>query len=147
MNDAAIFAEYNVALARESEGLTLDPAVVRRGVEAVLRDSSKGIYFAACENDTPVGLLLVTYEWSDWRDGNFWWLQSVYVHPDYRSRGVFKTLLAHVLEQAQKDPAVCGFRLYVDARNQRAQEVYHRLDFERTNYQVLERLMFNPRPQ
>jgi ribosomal protein S18 acetylase RimI-like enzyme len=138
--DAATIAEYNVALARESEGMTLDPAVVRQGVEAVLRDAAKGIYFAAYENEKPVGMLLVTYEWSDWRNGNFWWLQSVYVHPDHRGRGVFKSLFAHVLEQAQKDPGVCGFRLYVDAHNQRAQEVYRRFQFERTNYQLLERL-------
>src|SRR5580658_1321278 len=102
MADAAVIAEYNLALAKESEGLTLDPAVVRPGVEAVLRDSTKGIYFAACEDGRLVGQLMVTYEWSDWRNGNFWWLQSVYVHPEFRSRGVFKSLFAHALEQAQK---------------------------------------------
>ncbi len=139
--DAAAIAEYNAALAKESEDMTLDPAIVRQGVEAVLRDAAKGVYFAACEGGKVVGQIMVTYEWSDWRNGNFWWLQSVYVHPDFRSRGVFKALFAHAVEQAKKSPDVCGFRLYVEEHNSRAQAAYHRLGFERTNYQVLERLL------
>jgi GNAT superfamily N-acetyltransferase len=138
--DAAVIANYNIALARESENLVLDASTVRRGVEAALRDPAKGIYFAAYEEGKMVGQIMVTYEWSDWRNGNWWWLQSVYVHPEHRSAGVFKSLLNYAREQAQKTPGTCGFRLYVDAENKRAQEVYHRLAFERTNYQVLERL-------
>jgi GNAT superfamily N-acetyltransferase len=138
--DAAVIAEYNIALAKETEDLTLDPAVVRPGVEAVLSDTAKGVYFAACEEGKLVGQLMVTYEWSDWRNGNFWWLQSVYVHPKFRARGVFKKLFAHALEQAQRIPDVCGFRLYVDAHNNRAQDVYHRLGLKKTDYQVMERL-------
>jgi GNAT superfamily N-acetyltransferase len=141
MSDAAVITEFNVVLALESEGMTLDPAVVRPGVEAVLRDPSRGTYFAACEDGRLIGLLLVTYEWSDWRNGNFWWLQSVYVHKDFRSKGVFKSLLAHIDEQARKSPDVCGFRLYVDNHNTHAQEVYRRLGLARTNYQILERLL------
>jgi ribosomal protein S18 acetylase RimI-like enzyme len=141
MADAAAIAAYNVALAKESEDLTLDPAVVRQGVEAALCDTAKGVYFAACEDGKLVGQIMVTYEWSDWRNGNFWWLQSVYVHPEFRARGVFKSLFAHALEQAQKDPQVCGFRLYVEDHNNRAQAAYHRLNFKRTNYQMLERLL------
>jgi ribosomal protein S18 acetylase RimI-like enzyme len=140
MADAAVIASYNVALAKESEDMTLEPTRVRQGVEAVLRDAAKGVYFAAEEDDKLVGQLLVTYEWSDWRNGNFWWLQSVYVHPEFRSRGVFKTLFAHALEQAQKTAQVCGFRLYVEAHNSRAQDVYHRLGLKKSDYQVLERL-------
>jgi len=141
MADAAMIAAYNVALAKESEDLILDPAVVGQGVEAVLRDAAKGVYFGAYEGEKLVGQIMVTYEWSDWRNGNFWWLQSVYVHPDFRSRGVFKSLFAYALEQAQKTPDVCGFRLYVEEHNSRAQEAYHRLGFKYTNYQVLERLL------
>lgn len=141
ISDAALIAEYNVALAQESENLALDPALVRKGVESVLCDSAKGVYFGAYDNDRIVGLLMVTYEWSDWRNGNIWWLQSVYVHPDYRSRGVFKSIYAHVVEQAKKNPEVCGFRLYVDAENKKAQDVYYRLEFEKTNYQVLEKML------
>jgi ribosomal protein S18 acetylase RimI-like enzyme len=139
--DAAAIAEYNVALAKESEDLTLEPAVVRQGVEAALRDAAKGVYFGAYEGGKLVGQIMVTYEWSDWRNGNFWWLQSVYVHPEFRSRSVFKSLFAHALEQAQKTPGICGFRLYVEEHNSRAQAAYHRFSFERTNYQVLERLL------
>jgi GNAT superfamily N-acetyltransferase len=140
IRDAAVIAEFNVALAKETENLALDPGVVRRGVEAVLRDGSKGVYFAAYDGEMVVGQLMVTHEWSDWRNGNFWWLQSVYVHPDHRSRGVFKSLFAHALEQARKNREVCGFRLYVDARNSKAQEVYHRLGLKKTEYEVMERI-------
>jgi GNAT superfamily N-acetyltransferase len=140
MADAAVIAEYNVALAKESENLSLDPAVVRKGVEAALRDTARGVYFAAYDGGKLVGQIMVTYEWSDWRNGNFWWLQSVYVHPEYRARGVFKALFAHALEQAQKTPDACGFRLYVDAHNSHAQDVYHRLGLKTTGYQVMERL-------
>ena len=140
MADAAVLAEYNVALAKESENLSLDPQIVRQGVEAALGDAAKGSYFAAEEGGKVVGQLLVTYEWSDWRNGNFWWLQSVYVHPDFRSRGAFKLLFSHALEQAKKTALVCGFRLYVDAHNHKARDVYHRLGLKTTEYQVLERV-------
>lgn len=139
--DAAVIAEFNVALAKESENLALDLAVVRPGVEAVLRDASKGIYHVADENGQVIGQLLVTYEWSDWRNGNFWWLQSVYVHPDFRSRGIFKSLFTHVIDLARGTPEVCGVRLYVEEHNGRAQGVYQRLGLERTAYEVMERLI------
>lgn len=138
--DEAVIAEFNVSLAKESENLVLDPAVARRGVESALRDSAKGIYFVAEEKGKVVGQLLVTYEWSDWRDGNFWWLQSVYVHPDFRGRGVFKSLFAHAFEEAKKMPDTCGFRLYVESHNHRAQEVYRRLGLKATEYQVMEQV-------
>jgi ribosomal protein S18 acetylase RimI-like enzyme len=140
LDDASVITKFNIALALESENMTLDAAVVRPGVEAVLRDTAKGIYFAAYEGGKPLGVLMVTYEWSDWRNGNFWWLQSVYVHPAHRSKGVFKSLFAHVAGAAQKTPGVCGFRLYVEEHNVQAQQVYQRLNFRRTDYQVLERL-------
>jgi len=140
MADAAVIAEYNVALARESENLALDPAVVRKGVEAVLKDAAKGIYFAAEEDGRLVGQILLTYEWSDWRNGNFWWLQSVYVHPDFRSRGVFKSLYEHALQQAQSCAEVCGLRLYVETHNTRALDVYYRLGMKKTDYYMLERV-------
>jgi GNAT superfamily N-acetyltransferase len=138
--DAAILAEYNVALAQESENLALEPARVRKGVEAVLRDAGKGTYFTAEADGRVVGQLLVTHEWSDWRNGDFWWLQSVYVHPDFRSRGVFKALFNHAVDAARKDPQVCGLRLYVEEHNTRAREVYDRLGLKATGYVVMERL-------
>lgn len=140
LTDAVTIADFNIALAKESENMTLDPNVVRPGVEAVLRNPARGVYFGAYENGQLIGVLLITYEWSDWRNGNFWWLQSVYVHPEHRSKGVFKSLFASVSALAQKDPEVCGLRLYVENHNTNAQNVYFRLGLKRTEYQVLERL-------
>src|SRR5689334_14458476 len=90
--DTLIIAVYNVAMAIETEKIRLDPEVVRRGVRAVLEDESKGRYFVAEANGKVAGQLLITHEWSDWRDGDIWWIMSVYVHPDYRRRGVFRAL-------------------------------------------------------
>lgn len=138
MSDAPTVAGFNVALAKESENLDLQMGVVRPGVEAVLGDPAKGVYFVAEEGGQVIGQLLVTYEWSDWRNGNFWWLQSVYVHPKFRSRGVFKSLFDYSVTQAKKAGNVCGFRLYVETHNQRAQDVYYRLGLKKTDYHMLE---------
>src|SRR5262245_25103541 len=94
--DAAVIAEYNLRLARETEHRTLDPAVLARGVARVLADPQRGRYFVAEEAGRVVGQLLLTYEWSDWRDGWIWWIQSVYVHADSRGAGVFRALYEHV---------------------------------------------------
>src|SRR5579872_955376 len=113
--DCEVVAQFNIDLALESEGLVLDPSVVRPGVDAVLGDRSKGIYFVAVADGAVVGQVMITYEWSDWRNGNIWWLQSVYVHKRFRRHGIFKALFAHVLEQARRQPEVCTVRLYMDA--------------------------------
>jgi GNAT superfamily N-acetyltransferase len=138
--DTEVVAQFNAALARESEHLELDLATVRAGVEAVLRDPAKGLYFVAESEGAVVGQLLITHEWSDWRNGDFWWLQSVYVRQDCRGRGVFKALFDHVLALAQRQPEVRGLRLYMEAGNDRARAVYRRLGLKETNYHVLERL-------
>jgi len=130
---------FNRELAWESEGRKLDDTVLRVGVAALLADPNKGIYFVAEHHGQVVGQLLITYEWSDWRNGWFWWLQSVYVHPDHRQRGVFRKLVNHVLELARTgNRQVVGLRLYVESSNYLAQEVYHRLGFQPTGYKVLE---------
>ena len=136
-------AQFNVELARESENLVLDPARVKAGVEALLRDPAKGIYFVAvAEADGAVlGQLLITHEWSDWRNGDFWWLQSVYVRPEARRRGVFQALFDHVLASAKRHGDVAGLRLYVEKYNDPALKTYHRLGLQPTHYQVLERLL------
>jgi GNAT superfamily N-acetyltransferase len=100
--DADILARFNVELAKESENLALDPARVKAGVEALLRDPAKGTYFVAEAGGAVVGQLLITHEWSDWRNGDFWWLQSVYVRSDFRRRGVFQALFDHVLASAKR---------------------------------------------
>lgn len=122
----------------ETEQRRLDPDCVRPGVAALLNDPTKGIYFVAETDGSIAGQLLITYEWSDWRNGNFWWIQSVYVAEPFRGRGVFRALFDHVhaLAKARKD--VCGLRLYMDAHNTRARQAYERLGLKRTNYEVFE---------
>jgi GNAT superfamily N-acetyltransferase len=138
--DRDVIADFNAALAQETEDLRLDLAVVRPGVEAILRDPAKGSYFVAETRGAVVGQVLITYEWSDWRNGNFWWLQSVYVQKEFRARGVFKALFAYVVAEAAKQKNVCGLRLYMETKNHRAREVYRRLGMKETHYQVFERI-------
>ena len=134
--DARTIVEFQEAMARETEEVELDHEVVTRGVQAVFDDPSRGRYFVADVDGRVVASLLITYEWSDWRNGVVWWIQSVYVDPDYRGRGVYAGLYAHVRESA--DASVRGIRLYVDKRNSRAQEVYRRLGMDGEHYLVFE---------
>jgi ribosomal protein S18 acetylase RimI-like enzyme len=141
LKDADILARFNVELAKESENLVLDAAVVKAGVEALLRDPAKGTYFVAEAGGAVVGQLLITHEWSDWRNGDFWWLQSVYVRPDFRRRGVFQALFDHVLASAKRQGDVAGIRLYVEKHNDPALKTYRRLGLKETHYHVMERLV------
>lgn len=136
--DAAVIAEFNRRMAWETERRRLNPARVKRGVARLLNNPAKGVYFVAEENGTVVGQLLITYEWSDWRDGNFWWIQSVYVREDFRGQGVFRALFAHVHKLAKRRQAACGLRLYVDAHNRTARKTYTRLGMKKTNYELFE---------
>lgn len=137
-HDAARIAEFNALMAKETENLDLDLPRLRAGVDAVLRDPTKGIYYLAEADGIVVGQTLITYEWSDWRNGLFWWIQSVYVHNDYRGRGVFKTLFEHIRTLAKQDTSVCGLRLYVEKHNTRAQQTYERLGMKKTHYEMFE---------
>ena len=125
--DAAIIAKYNAAMARETEGKTLDPACVGPGVQALFDDPSLGRYWVGEVDEQIVGQLMVTYEWSDWRNGMIWWIQSVYVHPEWRRKGVFSALYRHVESLASDAPGVIGLRLYVEDNNARAQQTYEAL--------------------
>lgn len=138
LKDAEIIAEFNVKLARESEALGLDLSTVTRGVTALLNDPAKGVYFIAEDESQVVGQLLITYEWSDWRNGNFWWIQSVFVKEECRGRGVFASLLEHVQRLAREQGDVCGLRLYVEQENERARRTYLKLGFEQKHYQIFE---------
>lgn len=138
MADAAVIAQFNREMALETERRKLSPSRVRRGVEALLADAAKGTYYLAEVDSEVIGQLLITYEWSDWRNGNFWWIQSVYVVPACRGRGVFKALHAHVERLARKRRDVCGLRLYVDDDNTKAKEVYARLGLRATHYELWE---------
>jgi ribosomal protein S18 acetylase RimI-like enzyme len=137
--DAAVVAEFNRLLALESEGKTLDAAVLAAGVAAGLADPNRSTYFLAEEDGTAVGQIMYTTEWSDWRNGWFWWIQSVYVRPEARRRGVFRALYEHVYQAARADGQVIGLRLYVARNNHTAQETYRRLGMEATDYLLFER--------
>ncbi len=125
-------------LARETEELSLDPACVHAGVVAVLKDSSKGLYYVAEVEGEVAGQVMITYEWSDWRNGNIWWLQSVYVREEYRRRGVFSALFKHLCLLARGRDDVCGIRLYMHSTNTRARRSYERLGMRQTHYEVFE---------
>ena len=116
----------------------LDRSVLGRGVGAVLEDPGKGSYWVVEREGRVLGGLLVTLEWSDWRNGCFWWIQSVYVVPGYRRRGVFRALYDHVLARAQSDSAVCGLRLYVERDNVVARNTYSELGMVETPYAMYE---------
>jgi ribosomal protein S18 acetylase RimI-like enzyme len=130
-----------VKLAKESENLVLDPPRVRAGVAALLRDPAKGTYFVAEVGGEVVGQVLITHEWSDWCNGDYWWLQSVYVRSDYRRRGIFQALFEHVLAAARKQGDVASIRLYVEKNNDPALKSYARMGMKETHYRIMERLV------
>ncbi len=128
----------NVTMAMESEGLPLDPAVVRRGIARLLNDEQRGRYVVAVdETDAVVGQLMLTVEWSDWRDGWWWWVQSVYVAAAWRRRGVYRLLHDHVVSEVNARDDVCGIRLYVEPDNVSAHAVYTQLGMQES-YRVME---------
>ncbi|NGP54782.1 GNAT family N-acetyltransferase [Thioalkalivibrio sp. XN8] len=135
--DWATIAEFNRALAAETEDKALDWAVLSAGVRRLLADPAKGRYFVAETGGRIVGTTMITYEWSDWRDGWIWWIQSVYVHPDLRGRGVFGRLYRHVVGLADSEN-VRAVRLYVLKSNERARATYLKLGMQETGYTVLE---------
>lgn len=142
--DLEFIVAANAALAAESEDQALDPALLRPGVQAVLDDPALGRYYLAEIGGQPVGQLMTTFEWSDWRNGVFLWIQSVYVLTAHRGAGVFRALYQHLAELARQDGRICGIRLYVDRENRRAQEVYTRLGMHLSNYQVMETVYRGP---
>ena len=142
--DLPFIVAANAALATETEGQTLDLALLRPGVQAVLDDPGLGRYYLAEIDGKVVGQLMTTYEWSDWRNGLFLWIQSVYVIPEHRGDGVFRALFGHLTELAHEDARICGIRLYVDRSNDRAQEVYARFGMHRSNYRVMETVCRGP---
>lgn len=138
--DAPVLVEFNAAMALETEGKELLPGVIGAGVRSLLGNPASGFYVVAEKEERVVGSLMITKEWSDWRNGTFWWIQSVYVRPEFRRQGVYKRLYSHIQEMAAKDPAVCGFRLYVERENTRAQATYDALGMRKTGYLVFEEL-------
>jgi GNAT superfamily N-acetyltransferase len=137
-SDRDVIVDFQVAMARETEEVTLDRDVCTKGVAAVLAHPSLGQYYVAETDGRIIASLLLTYEWSDWRNGEVWWIQSVYVIPEKRGQRVYAGLYEHVKRLAEAGKSVRGIRLYVDRRNTSAQEVYTRLGMNGEHYQVFE---------
>lgn len=131
-------AAFNVAMANETEERELDAARVRRGVAAVMANRQLGFYLVAEREGEVCGCLMITNEWSDWRNGQFWWIQSVYVTPRHRGFGVYRKLYQEVMRRALDDGSVCGVRLYVERNNTVAQQVYRKLGMNESGYLVYE---------
>jgi GNAT superfamily N-acetyltransferase len=138
-DDWPTIVEFNCLLAVESEGKQLDRRHVEPGVKAILSDPRKGRYLLALADGRIVGQMMHTYEWSDWRNGDIWWLQSVYVHTDFRRQGVFRALFERLRSEAEADPAVVGLRLYVEKENTHAHETYRNLGLTEGGYFVMQK--------
>ena len=136
--DADTLAEFNIAMAWETEQKKLSPDVVVSGVRTLLKNPRHGFYVVAEINQEVIGSLMVTFEWSDWRNASFWWIQSVYIKPAFRKRGTFRRLYEYVKEKALQDANVCGLRLYVEQDNIAAQSTYEKIGMSQTPYKVYE---------
>jgi len=133
-----ILIDFQLRLAFESEGVTLDADTLRSGMQAMFADPSKGVYYIAREEKEIVGCHMITYEWSDWRNGMVWWLQSVYVRESHRKKGIFKKMYDNVITIIKNDPDLIGLRLYVDKSNERAMNVYAAMGMDGSHYTVYE---------
>ncbi|MEZ6121242.1 MAG: GNAT family N-acetyltransferase [Pirellulaceae bacterium] len=140
LSDLDTIVDFNLCLAQETEQKQLDQETVTKGVANLLSNPSRGEYFVAEIDDSVVGQLMYTNEWSDWRNGNILWIQSVYVHRDYRRRGVFRALCEHLHRYADESTDAIGLRLYVEVNNSNAQATYENLGFDTPGYAVMERL-------
>lgn len=137
-DDVDALVEFNHAMAMETEGKLLDRETLRPGVEAVFSDHDKGFYVVATEQDNIVGGMMITFEWSDWRNAWFWWIQSVYIKPEARGKHIYSRMYSFVKERAHEAGDVCGFRLYVESDNLHAQNVYEALGMDRSQYLMFE---------
>jgi ribosomal protein S18 acetylase RimI-like enzyme len=137
-DDAADIVEFQLKMALETESLTLNPDIVRKGVAAVFEDNSKGKYLVAEYDGEVVSSMMLTTEWSDWRNNTFLWIQSVYVMPDFRKTGIFRKMYEFVKVMVENSPEYAGLRLYVEVNNKKAQEVYNRLGMTGEHYRMFE---------
>ncbi len=138
VREAETLMRFQIAMARETEDLTLDEEVVRAGVEAVFQDPSKGEYWVAVVEGKVVGGLLVTREWSDWRCGTVLWIHSVYVPLEARGRGIFRSMYAALRQRVEARDDLMGLRLYVEKANRSAQAVYDAVGMSREHYDLYE---------
>lgn len=139
-NDVNVIAQFNSAMALETEGKRLMPQVIEAGVANLIANPERGFYLV-CEGELGLkACLMITTEWSDWRNGNFWWIQSVYVKPEFRQQGVYRAMYEYLKTLAMADANVCGFRLYVEKENVTAQKTYGSLGMSETDYLMFEEL-------
>lgn len=136
--DVDTIVDFNTAMARETENIILPRQRLTDGVTSILEDSTKGFYVVAESDGRVVGQMMITYEWSDWRNGFFWWIQSVYVLSSHRRMGVFRSLFEYVKRMAENELNVCGLRLYVASENHPAKQAYQNLDMEKSHYELYE---------
>ena len=138
--DVAALVKFNIALAWETEHKQLSLPLVNKGVQMLLKNPQYGFYVVAEKSGELIGCCMVTFEWSDWRCGLFWWIQSVYVKPEFRQRGVFRQLYKYLKDKASCESNVCGFRLYVLQSNRTALSTYEKVGMKKTSYKVYEQL-------
>jgi len=143
VKDASLICDFNVAMAYETEQTRLDANVTLAGVNGLMRHPGRGFYVAAEVQGRVVASLMVTKEWSDWRDSFFWWIQSVYVTPEFRRQGIYSAMYKFVQKMAKAEPDVFGFRLYVERDNLPAQKTYEKLGMTETHYKMYEQLKEN----
>ena len=136
--DQETIAGFQVKMAMETESIELDWKIVSNGVKAVTENPGLGQYFLAEVDGKVVASLMTTYEWSDWRNSMVWWLQSVYILPEYRRRGIFRKMYDHVKDHVQQDDTVSGIRLYVDTSNEQAHKVYEAVGMDGEHYRLFE---------
>jgi len=138
IEDIQVITDFQIAMARETEGIELDPGTVFRGVGMVFSDPGKGFYLIAKEDGKTVGSLMITFEWSDWRARTVWWIQSLFIIPEFRRRGIFKQMYAWLSDQVTNDDSIGGIRLYVDLTNLNAQKVYESMGMDGNHYRFYE---------
>ena len=140
LRDIEEIADNNILMAKETENKIFDKKIVIKGVKAVIEDPNKGFYLVAEEADGKkiVGQLMITFEWSDWRNKFFWWIQSLYVNKEYRNRRIFTGLYKELVELTKSRENVCGLRLYVEEHNESAKKIYETLGMKRTPYEIFE---------
>ena len=140
LSDSKALAEFNTNMAKETEGIELIPGVIGSGVEAMINNPQMGFYLVVEDAGEIQASLMVTTEWSDWRNGLFWWIQSVYVNQQYRRQGLYRQLYERIKSLAEAEKHVCGFRLYVEHDNYIAQQTYQSLGMKQTSYKIYEEL-------
>jgi GNAT superfamily N-acetyltransferase len=138
ISEIETIVDFQVKMALETESYNLDIDTVTKGITAVFNDKTKGVYYVTEENNKVIGLLLITFEWSDWRNGYVWWIQSVYVLPEMRGKKIFSEMYSHIKENVMGDFEIKGLRLYVDNTNKNAQKVYNAMGMNGEHYSIFE---------